>query len=198
MRKVDAPPAGWYPDPTHGSLLWWWDGLDWTDDRRNPPTPGMSSGAAELLARAHQTSEEAPADATRAGYPTATGLKSQVRKASKASGAAGGSGISRADQSAIVSEVRAAARSEVERGVQLLSKQARDATNRIEPLIEQYGDRVMKWVRNVGIAAFVVVVLYFLVQSIGAVSFLDWLGERIDSLSEPSTFGRVVALAPTG
>ena len=38
MKVADAPPAGWYPDPTGGNRLRWWDGLDWTGNRRSLPT----------------------------------------------------------------------------------------------------------------------------------------------------------------
>ncbi|NNE11366.1 MAG: DUF2510 domain-containing protein, partial [Ilumatobacter sp.] len=38
MRLEDAPPAGWYPDPEGGSRLRWWEGTDWSDRWRAPPT----------------------------------------------------------------------------------------------------------------------------------------------------------------
>ena len=38
MKFADAPPAGWYPDPQNRTRLRWWDGLDWTDIRRAPPS----------------------------------------------------------------------------------------------------------------------------------------------------------------
>ena len=37
MPGAPAPPAGWYPDPTGGLRLRWWDGTDWTDRYRARP-----------------------------------------------------------------------------------------------------------------------------------------------------------------
>ena len=51
MRREDAPVAGWYPDPKDRMVLRWWDGLDWTEARRAPPSQ------AELLA--HRTAQQA-------------------------------------------------------------------------------------------------------------------------------------------
>lgn len=191
MRRADAPQSGWYPDPTGGSLLWWWDGLDWTDQRRNPPTPGMTSGVEVLVDAATHQGE---VSGRGAGMPTSLGLKTHRRQQAREEGPP----LSRLETADLMTEARLVARKEVDRAVQAFSQQARDATSRIEPLIAQYGDRIMKWVRNVGVAAFVVVVLWFLAQSIGAASLLDWIGNRIDNVTDQSTIGGVVALGRPG
>ena len=71
---------------------------------------------------------------------------------------------------------------EVDRAGTRFSDQARDATRRIEPLISQYGDRVMKWIRNLGIIAIALVVLWMLLQTFAQTSLMDWLGDRVDTL----------------
>lgn len=45
MTDPSRPPAGWYPDPADVSLLRWWDGTRWTDDRAARPADGPSPGA---------------------------------------------------------------------------------------------------------------------------------------------------------
>lgn len=162
MKVADAPPAGWYPDPTGRDGLRWWDGLDWTDHRRAP-----------LLA--HTWDDEA-ADA-------ATGTPPSQRPATPSSGGAG-SPLSRApDTTEIMAEVRKVARDEVDRAVNLVTQRASDATRRIEPLISQYGDQVMRWIRNLGIIAIALVVLWMVLQAFAQTSLMGWLGDRIDNLT---------------
>ena len=38
MRRADAPKPGWFPDPQSRTRLRWWDGDDWSDIRRAPPS----------------------------------------------------------------------------------------------------------------------------------------------------------------
>lgn len=163
MRRADAPPPGWYPDPTGGARLWWWDGLDWTDHRRSPPTTGLTGAVDE-------TGPPRTDTATEAGR---TPLKSQVRTTAPRA---------RDETAELMAEVRRVARDEVDRGVRRVSDSARDATRRLEPLISQYGDRVLGWIRNLGIVAIALVVLWVVLQAFVQTSVLDWIGERIDTL----------------
>lgn len=161
MRRADAPPPGWYPDPTGGSQLWWWDGLDWTDHRRAPPNPGLAQVEEHVATAEREVAERRPRSQgdTRASVTR-----------------------TRDETAAIMAEVRKVAREEVDRGVDRLSDRARDATRRLEPLISQYGDRVMRWIRNVGIVAIALLVLWMLLQTFAQASLMDWLGERVDNL----------------
>lgn len=163
MRRADAPPPGWYPDPTGRTRLRWWDGLDWTDHRRPPPPTGLQ----EIAEGVRERSEGHP---DRASDPP---LKTRVRQ----------SAPSRDDTAELMAEVRQAARDEVDRATERLANQARDATRRLEPLINQYGDRLLRWLRILGIVVVALIVLWLALQAFTQASLMDWLGERIDNLT---------------
>lgn len=161
MRRADAPPPGWYPDPTRRDQLRWWDGSDWTDHRRAPSV--RSAAVQEAL----ESAEEGARQATGA-TPVAT---------------ARGSGMSRQEVAEVMAEARRAAREETDRAIDKLSDRARDATRQLEPLIGQYGDRAMKWIRNLFIVIVALVVLWMVLQTVGQASLFEWIGDRIDNLS---------------
>ena len=157
-----SPTPGWYPDPQGGTRLRWWDGSDWTDSYRVRPTVFESDGRFG-----------APAPAT---VPK--------RAAGKLPDAVEQAGAVRRDTEAIISEVRKVARSEVERAADLFSARARAATREIEPLITKYS---MKFMRPFKIASVILVIAFvgwvvfqFIVQK----SFYDWIGDRIDNLTD--------------
>jgi hypothetical protein len=161
MKVADAPKAGWYPDPLGGTRLRWWDGGDWTDNYRVRPTQH------ELATRHVVATPSTP-------RPKAGALPDVVEQA----------GAVRRDTEAIISEVRKVARSEVERAADLFSARARAATREIEPLITKYS---MKFMRPFKIASVILVIAFvgwvvfqFIVQQ----SFYDWIGDRIDNLTD--------------
>lgn len=161
MKAKDAPRPGWYPDPTGGSRLRWWDGLDWTDHRRAPPYADYSPEAVQ--ARSQEP-------ATR---PDTSPLKSHERASAART---------RDETAEIMAEVRKTARDEVDRAINSLSDRARDVTRGIEPLISQYGDRVLGWIRNLGIVLIALVVLWMVLQTFAQTSLLNWVGDRVDNL----------------
>lgn len=163
MRKADAPPAGWYPDPEHSIRLRWWDGLDWTDIRRAPPSD------AELIV----------AEENREFFETSQ----PVRLPSSAPVA---SGYSRQDTHDIVAEVRSAARQEIDRAAQEFSDRASTAVRSVTPLITDYASELRKWVRWAVVIAITLLVAYFVFQVIAQASFFDWLGDRIDNVTDES------------
>jgi hypothetical protein len=158
VRREDAPRAGWYPDPELPSRLRWWDGEDWTDIRRPRPT---EIELADVPAPDH----EAAARSMSAPYSTPGNLTRQ-------------------DTQQIISEVRDVARSEVDRAVTMFGQRAEAAARSVTPLITDYGARVMRWVK---IALGLVTVLFLLwlgFQLFAQASLFDWIGDRIDNLTD--------------
>jgi hypothetical protein len=92
--------------------------------------------------------------------------------------------LSRADTEEIISQVRQAARSEIDRAADLFSARARAATRDIQPLVTQYTNVFFRWLRLLlGVVA-VLVIAWVVFQVIAQQSFFDWLGDRIDNLTE--------------
>lgn len=166
MRAADAPPAGWYPDPRGGQRLRWWDGSDWADHWRPPPS------STELAIRARQIVDGVTGDRTAAGGPAAAAPVTPAR-----------AGIDPLAAQEIIAEVRKVARSEIDRAADVFTQRARAATREIEPLVSEYTSRVLRWLRIGAVIALVLVIAWFAFQAIVQVSFFEWLGDRIDNLT---------------
>ena len=159
MRIDDAPPAGWYPDPEGGSRLRWWEGTDWSDRFRMRP---IESHVEQLGETPHVgTGGEGrwvPADPNL----TARGVDTQ----------------------AVVEQVRVAAREEAERAAQMFGRQARSAARDIQPLITQYTSKFISLFRRVAILVVVLAVAWFAFQVFAQKSIFDWIGDRVDRITE--------------
>ena len=161
MKLADAPPPGWYPDPAGTSRLRWWEGTDWTDTYRAPPTPS------ELEIKAsHQHGGPVP-----------------VVRPKRASEPATEHGLTRRDAEQVIAEVRQVARSEVNRAADVFSQRAQAATRQIQPLITEYTTKVKRWFRIAVVIIPIVVLSWVIFEAVVQVSFFKWIGERIDSLS---------------
>jgi hypothetical protein len=162
MRRADAPRAGWYPDPESRTSLRYWDGLDWTDARRSPPS------AAELL----QHEQRAQFEAAHQYVPPVPAAADFAYRGA------------RADNQQIVEDVRRAARSEVDRAADLFSQRARQMQRDIVPLVSDYTNRLVRWIRIAAIVAIVLLVAYFVFQVVAQASLFEWIGDRIDNLTD--------------
>jgi len=162
MRLEDAPREGWYPDPEGYTRLRWWEGTDWTDHYRAPPTPSET----DLEGQTFGYVEDQPAARAGAHDQRAPGS------------------MTRHESDAMINQVRMAAREEAERAAAMFGAQARAATRNIQPLITQYTNKVIKWIRILSVIAIVLVVGWIAFQIFAQVSMFDWIGDRIDNVSD--------------
>jgi ABC-type bacteriocin/lantibiotic exporter with double-glycine peptidase domain len=164
MKVEDAPPPGWYPDPEGYTRLRWWEGTDWADRYRAPPTPS-----------------EVDLEGQTFGY-----VQEQATARTGAYDPRVGGGMSRQESEAMVNQVRMAAREEAERAAEMFGAQARAATRNITPLITQYTNKIIKWIRILSVIAIVLVIGWIAFQIFAQVSMFEWIGDRIDNLSDNS------------
>ena len=164
MRIEQAPPPGWYPDPEGASRLRFWEGTDWTDRFRARPTDGQLSIMTQVAADAAQH-----AGAHR-WVPEDRGL-----------------GHSSVDTQAVVDQVRLAARAEAERAAQMFGHQARSMTRDLQPLITEYTSKITRWFRIASVLAIVLLIAWVLWQVFVQVSLFEWIGDRIDNLTDDSS-----------
>jgi hypothetical protein len=158
MRRSEAPDPGWYPDPTNRSRLRWWDGLDWTDIRRAPPSD------AELLSFENLAEFQAAHQYTPPAIPDRA--------------------TSRAESQQIITEVRQAARDEIDRAADRFARQARSMSQEFSPLVSEYTNRIVRWIRFAAIVATVLLVAWFVFQVISQAALFEWIGDRIDNLTD--------------
>jgi Protein of unknown function (DUF2510) len=180
VRREDAPRPGWYPDPESRTALRWWDGLDWTDARRAPPSDAelrSFEGQAEFEAShryippAHDALPAASAAASRVGRP---------------------------ESQQVIDDVRRAARGEVDRAAEIFARQARAMQTNVGPLISEYTNRVVKWIRIAVIVAIALLVAYFVFQVIAQASLFEWIGDRIDNFTDKQGAAVTTVNALTG
>jgi hypothetical protein len=164
MRVEDAPPAGWYPDPEGYSRLRWWEGTDWSDRFRAPPTPSEF----DLREQTY-------------GY-----VEEQVGGRLSVDPRQAGSYMSRHDSEALVNQVRMAAREEAERAAAMFGQQARAVGRNITPLITEYTSKIVRWIRVFSVIAIVLLVGWVAFQIFAQVSMFEWIGDRIDNLTDNS------------
>lgn len=167
MRVDEAPKPGWYPDPEGGARLRWWMGTDWSDRYRAPPTPGVAR-LQEIAA------------------------KQAAAQFDDVGGHVGMAGLPRAQSEEIISQVRQAARAEAEHAAQMFGAQARAATRNIQPLIYEYTNRGIKLFKRLVLLMVVLLVAWFVFQAWANVTFFDWLGDRIDNITD----GALITITP--
>ncbi|MCB0968595.1 MAG: DUF2510 domain-containing protein [Ilumatobacter sp.] len=158
MRIEDAPAAGWYPDPEGGSRLRWWEGTDWSDRYRMRPIENFVETVEAQAAQSSGSHRWVPDDPRL--------------------------GNSAIDTQAVVDQVREAARMEAERAAQMFGAQARSAAQSFQPLISEYTLKATKWFRRIAILAILFAAAWFAFQVFAQKSMFDWIGDRIDTISE--------------
>ena len=127
MRIIDAPQAGWYPDPDGRERLRWWDGLDWTDIRRAPPSTAELTRAEANLVPEMPVGQSPPVGQQYGGY-------------------------TRQDTQEIIAEVRTAARQEFDRAANEFSERANTAVRSFTPLITEYTSKLFRWVKSASLS----------------------------------------------
>ena len=85
---------------------------------------------------------------------------------------------------AVVEQVRLAARAEAQRAAQDFEARARRITGEIPPLISQYTNRFMRWFKVALMLSFIVLMAWFIYQVVIQKEFFDWLGDRIDNITD--------------
>lgn len=164
MRTEDAPPPGWYPDPDGTSRLRFWEGTDWSDRFRSRPTDGQLTIMTQVAADAARN------EGSHRWVPDDHGL-----------------GNPNVNTQAVVDQVRLAARAEAERAAQMFGYQARSMTRDLQPLISQYTSKITRWFRIASVLAIVLLVGWVLWQVFLQVSLFEWIGDRIDNLTDDSS-----------
>jgi hypothetical protein len=159
MVRVAPPAPGWYPDPEGGTRLRWWHGTDWSDRYRPPPSSSELQRAAATRATAEPSPPIGPASGTRRS-------------------------LTRSEADEIIAQVRQVARAEVDRAAEKVTQQARSAAREIQPLISEYTNRLLRWLRIALLIAVVAVIAWFVFEAVAQATFLEWLGDRIDSLTD--------------
>jgi hypothetical protein len=174
VRKVDAPPAGWYPDPESRTNLRWWDGLDWTDVRRAPP-----SSAETLAAYENAQFRAAPPDFA-AGASRAAAAARQL------------------DSDQVVNDVRNASRAEMQRATEAFQRKALEARLDWTPLISEYTSKAKRWVRMLIRLAIVAFLIWLAFQIVQQVSIWNWITDRIDNITDDESGMASSILVPFG
>jgi len=162
MRVEDAPPAGWYPDPDGGSRLRWWEGTDWSDRFRAPPTRSEVDRRV-LTSSSHDDDHEVRLE----DYQLPQ-VASRTRR----------------DNEAMVEQVRLAARAEAERAAEMFGAQARSAVGQVQPLITQYTSRITRWIRFLSVIAILLLIAWIAFQLFAQATMFDWVGDRIDNITD--------------
>lgn len=183
MKRSEAPRPGWYPDPAGGARLRWWEGDDWSDRyRARPPDMRRVPDGQMIAGQGSWSDQVSPANLGQ----TAQRVGQQAGQYAQQ--------YQQVDTARIVEQVRRAAREEAQRASELFGQQARAATRNIAPLITEYTTRIGRVIRFLSVIAIIVLVLYVGFQIWAQQSLFEWIGDRIDNVTDNATDGGAGAL----
>lgn len=171
---IELTPAGWYPDPSGGTRLRWWDGEDWTDHFRTRPLDSFGHGFPDAAS----------------GMVAAQGAAGELgsRDVDRIVGAV--QNTTRTEMNRAVGEIQQAARGEVDRVVGEVRRQV----NNVTPLITDTVGQVTRYLRWAAIIAFLLVVAYFVIQIVAGIGIAELVGDIadriIDAVDDESSIGR--------
>ena len=77
-----------------------------------------------------------------------------------------------------------AAREEAERAAGIFAREARSAAEGFAPLITTYTSKLMRWIRLLSTVAIFIFAAWLAFQIFAQASLFDWLGERIDNITD--------------
>ena len=66
----------------------------------------------------------------------------------------------------------------------MFGAQARSATEGLQPLISEYTSKLIRWIRIISVIAVLLLVGWVAFQIFAQVSLFEWIGDRIDNLSD--------------
>jgi len=84
----------------------------------------------------------------------------------------------------VVTEVRKVARAEVDRAAEMFQQRATSAAREFQPLVTEYANRFLRWIKILAIVAVVALVGWVVFSAVAEMTFFEWLGDRIDALTE--------------
>ena len=79
------------------------------------------------------------------------------------------------------------ARQELDRAAEQFSQRATTAVRSFTPLVTEYTSKLLRWVKIALGFATALFIAWLLFQAIASQSFFEWLGDRIDNLTEDAT-----------
>ncbi len=158
MKLEDAPARGWYPDPERNGQLRWWEGTDWTATRRPVATASEARATTEPPTKRASTAK-----------PASDALEGRAQVI---------------DPQKFVLEAREAAREEVERAADLFSRRIRVGVDRARSAAAEYVELLVRWLKIGAVVVAVAVIAWFIFQLIVQATLLEWLGDRIDNVTD--------------